>query len=304
MQFTADTTVLVHGIAEPQAALHAQLMKDYGTRVVAAVSPGLGGCDRGGIPVFDMVEVAVREVGDIDMAVIFVPPYLVLDAALEAMNAGIRQLAIVTEGMPPIDMVRLVRRADAADTLVVGPSSPGIIVPGQTLIGTHPADFYTPGSVGIVSRSGTLTYEVARSLTQAGLGQSLSVSIGGDGILGSSFDGWLQMLDEDDRTEAIAIVGEIGGSSEEAAAQYVAEAIDKPVVAYVAGRHAPRGRRLGHAGAIVAAHLSGVQEFSGEPIPDSAIGTAERKIEAFQDAKIPVAERPSEIPKLIQKLLK
>lgn len=304
MQFSADTKVLVHGIVEPLAATHTALMKQYGTQVVAGVSPGHGGSNIEGIPIYDMVEVAVQDVGPIDAAIIFVQPYLVLDAALEAISAGIRQLAIVTEGMPPMDIVRLVRKADATETLVVGPSSPGLIVPGEILLGTHPADFYTPGSVGLISRSGTLTYEIALSLTEAGLGQSIGVSIGSDSILGSSFAQWLQMLDEDDRTEAIVLVGEIGGSSEEAAAEYAAEAIDKPVIAYIAGRYAPKGKRLGHAGAIVAAHLSGAQEFSGAAILDTGIGTAEHKIEAFRKAGIPVAERPSDIPKLVKKALK
>ncbi|MFO8041014.1 MAG: CoA-binding protein [Sodalinema sp.] len=309
MQFTADTKVLIHGIAEPLAATHSILMKAYGTQVVAGVSPGLGGSERDGIPVYDLVEVAMKDVGPIDAAVIFVQPYLVLDAALEAIAAGIRQLTIVTEGMPPMDMVKLIRKADATETLVVGPSSPGLIIPGQNiLLGTHPAEFYTPGCVGLISRCGTLTYEIALSLTEAGLGQSIGVSIGGDGILGSSFAQWLQILDEDDTTEAIVIVGEIGGSGEEAAADYVAEAIDKPVVSYVAGRHVPKGRRLGHAGAI-AANLSHktekkIKEAGSSALFDLDIGTAEHKIKAFKKAGIPVAERPSEISKLVKKALK
>ncbi|USR90328.1 CoA-binding protein [Phormidium yuhuli AB48] len=308
MQFTADTNVLIHGIAEPLAATHSILMKAYGTQVVAGVSPGLGGSERDGIPVYDLVEVAMKEVGPIDTAVIFVKPYLVLDAALEAIAAGIRRLAIVTEGMPPMDMVTLIRKADSTETLVIGPSSPGLIIPGEILLGTHPAEFYSPGSVGLISRCGTLTYEIALSLTEAGLGQSIGVSIGGDGILGSSFAQWLQILDEDDRTEVIVIVGEIGGSGEEAAAEYVAEAIDKPVIAYVAGRHVPKGRRLGHAGAI-AANLSYKTEKKLKQAGDTAlfdlnIGTAEHKIEAFKKAGIPVAERPSEISELVKQALK
>ncbi|MBO9997820.1 MAG: CoA-binding protein [Cyanobacteria bacterium SID2] len=304
MQFTSNTKVLVYGITEPLAATHTVLMKAYGTQIVAGVSPGYGGQIQDGIPIYDMVEEAIKDIGSIDTAIIFVPPYLVLDAALESIAAGIRQLAIVTEGMPPMDVVRLVRKADATETLVVGPSSPGIIVPGQVLVGTHPTQFYTPGSVGIVSRSGTLTYEIALVLTQAGLGQSIAVGIGGDGILGSSFAQWLQMLDEDEKTESIVLVGEIGGSSEELAAQYAAEAIDKPVIAYVAGRYAPKGKRLGHAGAIVAAHLSETQKFGGAPVLEMDIGTAEHKIEAFKQVDIPVAERPSDLPKLVKKFSK
>lgn len=267
----------------------------YGTNIVAGVSPGYGGQSLYRVPVFDLVEEAVSQMGEIDATVIFVSPYEVLDAALEAIAANIRQIVLVTEGMPPLDMVSLLRKAEATETLVIGPNSPGIIVPGQMLLGIHPAEFYTPGSVGLVSRSGTLTYEVALELTRAGLGQSIGVSIGGDTVVGSSFPQWLQMLDEDDNTEAIVLVGEIGGDSEEAAAHYIAEAIDKPVIAYVAGRSAPRGRRIGHAGAIIDSQIA---ELGFD------IGSAESKITAFQRAKIPVADRPSQIPQLVKEALK
>lgn len=295
MNFTPDNKVLVQGIAEPLGSVYAPLMKAYGTNVVAGVSPGFGGESLHGIPIFDLVETAVSLIGPIDTTVIFTPPYDVLDAALEAIAAGIRQIVLVTAGVPPLDMVRLLRKADATETLVVGPNSPGIIVPGQVLLGIHPSEFYTPGPVGLISRSGTLTHEVALQLTRAGLGQSIGVSVGGDTIVGSSFPQWLQILDEDDSTQVIVLVGEIGGDSEEAAAHYIAEAIDKPVIAYVAGRTAPRGRRIGHAGAIIDSQIL-------ELGPD--IGTAESKITAFQRAKIPVADRPSQIPDLVRKVLK
>ncbi|MBD2019963.1 CoA-binding protein, partial [Leptolyngbya sp. FACHB-36] len=193
------------------------------------------------------------------------------------------------------DMVTLLREAEASETLIVGPSSPGIIVPGQVLLGIHPSSFYTPGPVGLISRSGTLTYEIALTLTQAGLGQSIGVSIGGDTVVGSSFPQWLQILDEDDSTEVIVLVGEIGGDSEELAAHYIAEAIDKPVIAYIAGLTAPKGRRVGHAGAIIDSHVL-------ETGLDT--GTANSKITAFQRAKILVADRPSQIPILVKKVLK
>lgn len=295
MNFTSDSKVLVQGIQEPLGAIYAPLMKAYGTQVVAGVSPGHGGQELHGIPVFDMVEQALPNIGNVDVTIIFVPPYLALDAALEAIAAGIRQLIIVTEGIPPLDMVNLARKAEVTETLVVGPNSPGIIVPGQVLLGTHPAEFYTPGSVGLISRSGTLTYEIALELTQAGLGQSIGVGIGGDAVVGSSFPQWLQILDEDENTEVIVLVGEIGGDSEEIAARYIKEAIDKPVVAYIAGRNAPKGRHMGHAGAIIAAQVTEL---------GSDIGTAESKIDAFKRAKIPLAERPSQIPELVQKALK
>jgi succinyl-CoA synthetase alpha subunit len=295
MNFKADSKVLLQGITHPLASTHATLMKGYGTQVVAGVSPGQGGQTLDEIPIFDMVEQALSQIGPVDVSVIFVPPYLVLDAALEAIAAGIRQLILITDGMPPLDMVRLAQTADATETLVIGPSSAGVIVPGQILMGTHPSELYLPGPVGLISRSGTLTFEIAHELTQANLGQSICVGIGGDAIVGSSFPQWLQILDEDDTTEVIVLVGEIGGANEEAAALYIDEAIDKPVIAYIAGYHAPRGRRLGHAGAIITA---GLADFGAD------VGTAASKVAAFKQAKVPVAERPSQIPHLVKKVLK
>lgn len=244
---------------------------------------------------FDLVETAVNTMGAIDTTVIFTQPYGALDAALEAIASGIRQIILITDGIPPLDMVSLLRKAEATETLVVGPNSLGVIIPGQVLLGIHPGEFYTVGSVGLISRSGTLTYEIALELTKAGLGQSIGVSIGGDAIVGSSFPQWLQILDEDENTEVIVLVGEIGGDSEEAAAHYIAEAIDKPVIAYVAGRIAPRGRRMGHAGAIIDSQIAEL---------GTDIGTADSKINAFERAKILVADRPSQIPTLVKQVLK
>lgn len=295
MNFAGCKSVLVYGIAEALGALYVPKMIAYQTPIVAGVSPGYGGQTLEGVPVFDLIEQVVESVGAIDAAVIFVPPYEVLDAALEAIAAEIRQLIIVTEGVPPLDMVKLLREAEATETLVVGPNSPGIIVPGQILLGTHPAYCYQPGSVGLISRSGTLTYEVALELTRAGIGQSIAVGIGGDQILGSSFQQWLQILEEDDRTEAIVLIGEIGGESEETAARYISEAIDKPVVAYIAGSTLPKGQPIGHAGALIAARVAGL---------GVEIGTAESKLLAFQQANIPVADRPSKVPQLVQQALK
>ncbi|NDJ19131.1 succinate--CoA ligase subunit alpha [Myxacorys almedinensis] len=295
MNFTATNTVIIQGITEPLGACYAPLMQAYGTTVVAGISSGNGGRSLAGIPVFDMVEQALSSVGAIDTSVIFSPPYAALDAALEAIAAGVRTIILVSQGVPPLDMVHLIRKAEATETLIVGPNSPGIIVPHQLLLGIHPPELYKPGSVGILSRNGTLTYEVAWSLSQAGIGQSIAVSIGDDAIVGSTLPQWLQMLDEDDQTDAIVLVGEIGGDSEELAAHYIAEAIDKPVIAYIAGRSAPRGRRMGHAGAIIESQAT---DFG----PD--IGTAESKITALKRAGVPVAERPSEIPEIVRKLLK
>jgi succinyl-CoA synthetase alpha subunit len=303
MNFNADSKVLIQGITESLGKAHTQLMKAYGTQVVAGVSPGYGGQQFDDLPVFDMVEQALSAVGQVDTTVIFVQPYSVLDAALEAIAAGIQQIIIVTEGVPPLDMVKLVRKAEVTETLVVGPNTPGVIVPEKVLLGTHPQQFYTPGKIGLISRSGTLTYEIATELSKAGLGQSIGVGIGGDAIVGSSFAQWLQILDEDDDTEAIVLVGEIGSGGEEAAAAYIDEAIDKPVVAYLAGTSAPKGKRLGHAGDLMAAQLSVGSADQVRPIGADP-ETAQKKLAAFKAAKIPVAERPSEIPNLLKKALK
>ncbi|PSB23214.1 CoA-binding protein [filamentous cyanobacterium CCP1] len=293
MNLTSDSKVLIQGIMEPLGSVYAPLMRDYGTQIVAGVSAGQGGTSAFEIPVYDMVEQALEQVGKVDVSIIFASPYTALDVALEAIAAEIRQIIVITEGVPPLDTIRLIRKAEATETLIVGPNSPGIIVPGQILLGTHPPQFYTPGRVGIVSRSGTLTYEIAQELSHAGLGQSIAVSIGGDRILGSSFQQWLQILEEDEQTDVIVLVGEIGGDTEEVAAHYVAEVIDKPVVAYIAGQTAPRGQLMGHAGAIIAS-LAGM---------GADIGTAESKLAAFKRAKIPVADRPSQIPDLVKKAI-
>jgi succinyl-CoA synthetase alpha subunit len=289
----STTKVILQGITEPLGATYAAFMKAYGTRVLAGISPGHGGQVMADVPVFDLVEQALARVGKVHASVIFSHPHAVLDAAVEAIAAGIRQIVIVSQGVPPLDMVHLIRQAEATDTFIVGPSA-GLIVPDQLLLGVHPPDCYTPGPVGIISRSGSLSSEVAWELTRAGWGQSIGVCIGSDEISGSTFPQWLQLLEEDDNTEVIVLVGEIGGDGEEAAAHYIAEAIDKPVVAYIAGRTAPRDRRMGHAGAIVDAQGA---YFSPN------IGTAESKVAAFRNAKIPVADRPSDIPRLVQQLL-
>lgn len=293
MNLQPDSKILFQGITAELSATNGVQMKVYGTNVVAGVNPGLGGQIIDDIPVFDLVEQALAEVGSIDTTLIFVPAYQALDAALEAIAAGIRQIIIVSSGMPPLDMVHLLRKAEATETIIVGPNSPGIIVPGKLLLGTHRSEFYTPGVVGIVSRSSTLTYEIALELTKANLGQSMAVSIGGDAIAGSSFLQWLQMFDEDETTNAIVLVGELGGNSEEAAAHYIAETIDKPVIAYIAGRQAPAGRHWGHTGTLAAVVGRG-----------GNVGTAQSKLDAFKSAKIPIAEKPSQIPALVKKALK
>ncbi|PSB02427.1 succinate--CoA ligase subunit alpha [Merismopedia glauca] len=294
MNLQPDSQVLIQGIAEPIGAIATAKMQAYGTKIVAGVSSSQGGTKINDVPVYDLVEQAVAANGAIDTTIIFVPPYQVLDAALEAIASGIRQIVIVTAGVPPLDMVRLFRLAETTDTLIVGPGSTGIIVPGSFLLGTHLPEVYTPGNVGVISRADTLTYEVAQELTRAGIGQSLSVNLGKDVIFGSDFRQWLQILEEDDTTEAIAIVGQISCGLE-IAAEYIVNNIDKPVVAYLAGLQAPVDRRLGDAHTMIAYYLS---------LPVNVGCTAQKQISLFREAKIPIAKQPSEIPELLKQVLK
>lgn len=289
-----DSKVLIQGITEPLASTYATKMKAYGTNVVAGVSPGQGGQILDGIPVFDLVEQALPVTGAIDTSIIFVPPYLVLDAALEAIASQIRQIIIVTNGMPPLDMIYLLRIADANKTTIVGPHSMGIIVPEKILLGTHPAEFYTSGSVGIISRCGTLTSEIALELTKTGIGQSISVNIGSNGIVGSSLSQWLEILDKDDNTKAIVLIGQTEGGNEETVARYIAEEIKKTVVVYIAGRHAPGVKRQRYASDLIVS----------QPVMEASIDVAETKIATFEKLKIPVAPRPSQIPELVKKAIK
>lgn len=295
MNLTPESKVLVQGITQPLASYHAARMKAYGTNVVAGISAGQGGQQLHGIPVYDLVEQALSETGPCEASIIFAQSYWVLDAALEAIEAGIPHIILVTGGIPPLDMVRLLRKAQATDTLILGPGSSGIIVPGKVLVGTQESEFYTSGSVGLISRAGNLTYEVALSLTQADLGQSIAVNLGTDAIVGSSFIPWLQVLAADKATKAIVLVDQTGGGSEEDTAEYIAKAIDKPVIAYVAGWHTPMDKQIANASAIIAAQLSG---------PITQATTAQHKVAAFKQAKVPVAERPSQIPELVRKALK
>ncbi|ARV61622.1 CoA-binding protein [Nostocales cyanobacterium HT-58-2] len=293
MNLTPNSKVLIQGFGEYITATHVAQMIAHGTNLVAGVNPGCGGQQMYGLPVFDLVEEVVEHFGVIDTTIICVHSYQVLDAALEAIASNIRQIIIISPGVPPLDMVQLLRKAETTETLIVGPNSPGIIVPGRILLGTQPSEFYTPGSIGILSRSTTLTYEIARELTNAGLGQSISVSIGSDAIVGSSFLQWLQILDEDEATKVIVLVGQPGGGREEAAARYIAEAIDKPVVAYIAGTQAPPTKHWRQTGTLAA--------VIGR---DPDFGTAKSKLNAFYQAKVAVAERPSQIPELVKKAMK
>jgi succinyl-CoA synthetase alpha subunit len=293
MNLTPNSKIIIQGFSEFISATDISHMQAYGTNLVAVINPGCGGQKLYSLPVFDLIEEVVEQFGIIDTTIICVHPYKVLDAALEAIASNIRQIIIISPGVPPLDMVELLRKAEASETLIIGPNSPGIIVPGKILLGTQPSEFYTPGNIGIISRSTTLIYEIARELTQSGLGQSMSVSIGSDAIVGSSFLQWLQILDEDETTEVIVLVGQPGGGSEEAAARYIAEAIEKPVVAYIAGTQVPPEKHWRQTGTLAA--------VIGR---DPDFGSAKSKLTAFAEAKIPVAQRPSQIPELVRKILK
>jgi len=303
MNLTPASAVIIQGITEPLGKYHAGLMKQAGTNLVAGISPGYGGRRVRGLPVFDLVEQAIALVGEIAASVIFVPPYQVLDAAREAIAANIRHLIIVTQGVPPLDMVELIRQAEATETLVLGPNSPGLMLPGQFLLGTYPIELYTPGSIGIVSRSHTLTYEVGWQLTQAGLGQSIVVGIGSDVITGSSLLQWLQILEEDPQTQAIVLAGELEGEGEERAAAYISEVMEKPLVAYIAGSaQSATSMTLtnGYVGSLRSAYDMAQQHLIDNPndLPDH------RKIKALQTANIPIALNLLELPALISQALK
>ncbi|MCH2228152.1 MAG: succinate--CoA ligase subunit alpha [Candidatus Caenarcaniphilales bacterium] len=278
-----DTKVIVQGITGGMGSTHARLMREYGTNIVAGVTPGKGGQDFDGIPVYDSVYEACAK-HEVNCSVIFVPPYFALDAALEAINAGIPLISVITEGLPPQDAVKLHAAADAKGTLVNGPNCPGIITPGECLIGIHPGSIYKPGRVGLISRSGTLTYEIGLGLKQADIGISTALGIGGDPIIGIDQIKSLELLEADSDTDSIILVGEIGGTAEEEAAEYIKTNVKKPVIGYIAGVTAPPGKRMGHAGAIISGNK----------------GTAQSKREAFEAAGVKVADTPYQIIDLVK----
>lgn len=278
--------VLVQGVTGREGAFHTARMLAAGTNVVAGVSPGKGGRTIDGLPVFGTVATAVEET-TADVAVVFVPARFARDAMLEAADAGVRLVVCVTEGIPARDMAEVTAHVAATGTTLVGPNCPGVIAPGKCSAGIMPADVFLPGPVGVVSRSGTLAYDVVHELTRAGIGQSTAVGMGGDPIHGVGFIECLELFDDDDDTEAIVLIGEIGGDDEERAARYALEHIWKPIVAYVAGFSAPPGKRMGHAGAMVVG--------SG--------GTAAEKTAALQRAGIPVAATPPEVARILRTAL-
>ncbi len=281
-----DTKVIVQGITGRDGAFHTSKMKDYGTNVVGGISPGKGGSDVGGIPVFNTVEEAVKATGA-NASVIFVPAPFAGDAILEASYAGVELVICITEGVPVQDMIKVTPVLKKNGTKLIGANCPGLITPGECLIGILPGGIFTPGSIGFISRSGTLTYEVVNMLTEAGLGQTTCVGIGGDPVSGLYFMDLLEMFENDPATKAVVLIGEIGGDAEEKAANFIKEKMTKPVVAFIAGQSAPPGKRMGHAGAIIS----------------SGAGTAEEKIRAFAEAGVPVAKEPGEIPGLVKEKL-
>ncbi len=282
-----NTKVICQGITGNAGTFHALGCRDYGTKMVGGVTPGKGGQNVEGIPVFDTVEEAVNETGA-DATMIFVPPPFTADAILEAVDAGIRIIAAITEGVPVLDMVRVYEKVRASKSTLIGPNCPGLITPGGCKIGIMPGYIHKPGKVGVISRSGTLTYESVWQTSNLGLGQSTCVGLGGDPIVGTSFIDLLKLYQEDDQTEAILMIGEIGGSAEEEAAAFAKEHVTKPMAAFIAGRTAPPGKRMGHAGAIIS----------------GGKGTAEEKVAALEDAGIVVAPTPADMGAAVVEAMK
>ena len=281
----STTRVIVQGITGREGLYHTRNMKAAGTNIVGGVTPGKGGTTVEGVPVFDTVEEA-RAATDASASCIFVPPPGAADAIMEAASADIELIVCITEGIPVIDMTRAMLVVHEHGSRLIGPNCPGMCTPGQGKIGIIPYQIFTPGPVGFISRSGTLTYEVVFLLTEAGLGQSSCIGIGGDPIIGSTFADYLKLFEADPQTKAVVMCGEIGGSDEEDAAEFI-KTMTKPVVAFVSGRTAPAGKRMGHAGAIISGNT----------------GTAQGKVAALQAANVPVADTIFDIPGLVQKAL-
>ncbi len=277
-----STRLLVQGITGREGEFHTRQMQEYGTNVVAGVTPGKGGGWVSGIPVFDTVHEAVNAT-EANTSIIYVPARFAAEAILEAADAGIKLVVCVTEGIPVLDMIKVRAYLDCRDTRLIGPNCPGIITPGEAKVGIMPGHIHTPGPVGVVSRSGTLTYEVVHALTEKGVGQSTAIGIGGDPIIGTDFIDVLQRFESDPQTRQVVLIGEIGGTDEQRAAEYIAQHMSKPVTAFIAGQTAPPGKRMGHAGAII----------------EGGEGTAAEKIAAFEAVGVRVAKHPGEIASLV-----
>ena len=278
--------MICQGITGNAGTFHSLKCREYGTKMVGGVTPGKGGQDVEGMPVFDTVEEAVGETGA-NATMIFVPPPFTADAILEAVDAGIGVIAAITEGVPVVDMVRVYEKVKASDSVLIGPNCPGLITPGACKIGIMPGYIHNVGKVGVMSRSGTLTYEAVWQTSNLGLGQSTCVGLGGDPIVGTSFIDLFKLYEQDDQTEAILMIGEIGGTAEEEAAAYVKEHVTKPVAAFIAGRTAPPGKRMGHAGAIIS----------------GGKGTATEKVAALEAAGITVAPTPADMGDAVVKAM-
>ena len=268
-----DTRLIVQGFSGSQGTLHSEQSIEYGTNIVGGVTPGKGGMEHLGKPVFNSVDEAVEEL-DPNASIIFVPAKFCKESIIESAEAGIKLIVCITEGIPTLDMLEVKKRIDDLGVRLIGPNCPGVITPGEAKLGIMPGNIHKPGSIGIISRSGTLTYEAVKQTTDLGFGQSSCVGIGGDPIPGSSFIDMLKLFEDDDQTEAIVLVGEIGGNAEEAAAEYIKNNVTKPVISYIAGQTAPAGKRMGHAGAIIA----------------GGKGTAKDKIEKLKECGVHIAD--------------
>lgn len=278
-----STRLVVQGITGRDGLFHAKMMKEYGTDVVGGTSPGKGGTSIDGMPVFNTMYEAVEQT-EANTSIIFVPARFAADAIMEAADAGIQLIVCITEGIPTLDVIKAYKFAEEKGALLIGPNCPGLISPGKSMVGILPGQVFQKGNVGVISRSGTLTYEIVYHLTVNGMGQSTAIGIGGDPVVGIHFCKLLEMFENDPETEAIVLIGEIGGNAEEQAAEYIRNHISKPVVAFIAGQSAPPGKQMGHAGAIVS----------------GGSGSAKGKIEALEAAGIRVAQEPSDIPKLLK----
>jgi succinyl-CoA synthetase alpha subunit len=281
-----NTRLVVQGITGKEGSFHTSQMRAYGTNIVAGVTPGKGGSDHDGVPIFDTVADAVRQTGA-NATVIYVPPPFAADAIMEAADAGLALAVCITEGIPALDMVRAFDYLRDRSTQLIGPNCPGIISPGKCKIGIMPAHIHTEGRIGVVSRSGTLTYEAVHQLTNLGLGQSTAIGIGGDPVIGTNFVDALALFEKDEETDAVVMIGEIGGTAEEQAAIFVRDHMSKPVIGFIAGQTAPPGRRMGHAGAIIA----------------GGKGTASEKMAAMRQAGIHVVSSPSDLGAKVAEVL-